>query len=86
MEQLKMTNERYQIQYDGVRYFVIIDTERESLIARLDTMLDAKAFLEMYTMLTEENEHIKNTIQDMITTERTQLGQSVLKQLMERIQ
>jgi len=36
--------------------------------------------------LTEENEHIKQTIKDMIKTERTELGQSVLRQLREAIQ
>lgn len=36
--------------------------------------------------LNEENEHIKQTIKDMINTERTELGRSVLKQLWEAIQ
>ena len=36
--------------------------------------------------LTIENEHIKNTIQEAYHNERTQLGKSVLKQLMETIQ
>ena len=34
----------------------------------------------------KENEHIKNTIQEAYHNERTKLGQSVLKQLMEAIQ
>ena len=34
----------------------------------------------------KENEHIKNTIQEAYHNERTQLGKSVLKQLMETIQ
>ena len=36
--------------------------------------------------LNNENQHIKNTIQTMKETERTQMGQSVLKQLWEQIQ
>ena len=36
--------------------------------------------------LSEENEHIKHTIKTMIETERTELGQSVLKQLWEQIE
>ena len=36
--------------------------------------------------LTEENNRIKNTIQDMIQTEKTELGKSILKQLWSRIQ
>ena len=34
----------------------------------------------------KENEHIKQTIKDMINTERTEIGKSVLKQLYEAIQ
>lgn len=36
--------------------------------------------------LTEENKHIKQTIKNMMETERTELGHSVLKQLYEAIQ
>ena len=36
--------------------------------------------------LTIENEHIKNTIQEAYNNERTAIGKSVLKQLMEAIQ
>jgi hypothetical protein len=36
--------------------------------------------------LAEENQHIKNTIKEAYNNERTQLGKSVLKQLMEAIQ
>jgi len=42
--------------------------------------------LELYKAVSKENEHIKQTIQDMIKTERTELGQSVLRQLGEAIQ
>ena len=34
----------------------------------------------------KENEHIKNTIQEAYKTERTDLGKSVLKQLLEQLQ
>ena len=36
--------------------------------------------------LVDENEHIKQVIKEAYNNERTQLGQSVLKQLMEAIQ
>ena len=36
--------------------------------------------------LTDENEHIKHTIKEAYNNERTQLGKSVLKQLLEAIQ
>lgn len=42
--------------------------------------------INMLNALHEENEHIKNTIQDMIQTEKTELGKSILKQLWSRIQ
>ena len=34
----------------------------------------------------KENQYIKNTIKDMLDNERTEIGKSVLKQLMEVIQ
>jgi len=36
--------------------------------------------------LHEENQHIKNTIQEAYNNERTHIGKSVLKQLIEAIQ
>ena len=36
--------------------------------------------------LYEENQHIKQTIEEAYKTERTQLGRSVLKQLLEKIE
>ena len=44
------------------------------------------AMLNEGVILAEENEHIKQTIKDMINTERTEIGKSVLKQLYEAIQ
>lgn len=39
-----------------------------------------------YNRVYEENTNIKHTIKTMIKTERTELGQSVLKQLWEQIE
>jgi hypothetical protein len=39
-----------------------------------------------YWKLNDENTHIKNTIKEMYNNERTALGKSVLKQLLEAIQ
>ena len=36
--------------------------------------------------LKKENQYIKNTIKEMLNNERTEIGKSVLKQLMEAIQ
>ena len=38
------------------------------------------------TEISKENIKIKQTIQDMMTSERTELGRSVLRQLWEQIQ
>ena len=42
--------------------------------------------IEIGEKLHDENNRIKQTIQDMMETERTELGKSVLKQLYEAIQ
>ena len=42
--------------------------------------------VDLLNELNNENTHIKQTIQDMINTERTAIGKSVLKQLWEAIQ
>jgi hypothetical protein len=44
------------------------------------------AMLNEGVMIAKENEHIKNTIKETYETERTALGKSVLKQLLEAIQ
>ena len=41
---------------------------------------------DLLNQLYEENEHIKNSIKETYKNERTQLGRSVLKQLLETIQ
>ena len=41
---------------------------------------------ELLNELNDENTHIKNTIKEMYNNERTALGRSVLKQLLEAIQ
>lgn len=60
-----MTEKRFTIEYDGYRYFIIIDNENECGIARMDTMPDAKGFLEMYEMFIEENEELKEHIKSL---------------------
>lgn len=44
-----MTEKRFKIEFDTVRYFCVIDTSKgeHGLIARLDTMTDAKAVVEL---------------------------------------
>ena len=38
---------RFAIVYDNQRYFCIVDEKNEKVIARLDTMRDAEAVLEL---------------------------------------
>ena len=47
---------------------------------------NAKKITERLNKLSDENEMIRNTINEMYKNERTQLGKSVLKQLLEAIQ
>ena len=47
---------------------------------------NAKKITKRLNKLADENEMIRNTINEMYKKERTQLGKSVLKQLMEQIQ
>ena len=47
---------------------------------------NAKKITERLNKLSDENEMIRNTINEMYKNERTQLGKSVLKQLIEAIQ
>ena len=51
--------ERLTIEFDGHQYFLVIDEDNERCLARLDTRMDALAWLEMYKMLSEENEQLK---------------------------
>ena len=76
----------FEIRYDGWRYFLIVDVPNERCIARLDTKPDANAFLEMYLIFQEQLIDIKQTIDTVIETERTHIGQSVLRQLKEAIE
>ena len=54
-----MTGKRFNIEFDGHQYFLVIDEDNERCLARLDTRMDALAWLEIYKMLSEENEKLK---------------------------
>lgn len=53
-------NKQFDIQFDGVQYFCVVDVPNERTIARLDTRFDALAWLEMYQMLHKENVNLEN--------------------------
>ena len=50
---------QFNIEFDGHKYFLVIDEENERCLARLDTRMDANAWLEIYKMLSEENEELR---------------------------
>ena len=50
-----------------------------------DEWLTDKEVVDKLNELAEENQHIKNTIKESYNNERTQLGKSVLKQLIQNI-
>ena len=56
---------RFNIEFDGHQYFLILDEVNERCLAKLDTRIDALAWLEMYKMLSEENEQLKSFNQDL---------------------
>ena len=60
-----MTTKRFTVEFDGHRYFLVIDEVNERCLARLDTRFDALAWLEMYKMLSEENEQLKEGIKEL---------------------
>jgi len=54
----------------------------------LGTFADAEGvnyIVDLLNDLNDENKHIKNTIKEAYETERTDLGKSVLKQLLEQL-
>ena len=55
-----MTEKRFTIEFDEHQYFLVIDEDNERCIARLDTRIDALAWLEIYKILSEENEYLKS--------------------------
>lgn len=57
-----MTEKRFDIQFDGVRYFCVVDVPNERCVGRFDTMSDAKGYLELYEYyieLQEKNDELK---------------------------
>ena len=76
---------------EGVEHIVDLLNELDSenielkKVLQYETQMHNKWKTECITE-TQENNRIKNTINEMYETERTQLGQSVLKQLLEAIQ
>ena len=71
-----MTEKRFTAEFDK-QYSRFYDDGEEISMIEVVLLLNG---------LHEENTHIKNTIKEMYNNERTALGRSVLKQLLEAIQ
>ena len=74
-----MTGKRFEVvmnEFDEVEYIM----DKTMMEDR-----DFAEFMDFVETVCKENEHIKQTIKDMINTERTEIGQSVLRQLWEAI-
>ena len=70
-------------------YFGVTDNysaDKVNVVNGIRTEIEAEWLCELLNELNDENTHIKNTIKEMYNNERTELGKSVLKQLLEAIQ
>ena len=96
-----MTEKRFTMNEDGYIWDNKEPISQETVLIRLNALHEENEQLKQtvsdwsgsYDELFEdvkrlegENEHIKNTIKEAYHNERTMIGQSVLKQLLEAIQ
>lgn len=77
-----------KVQYEDYRAFADSMTSEE-IVDRLNTysqyLIEAGKLIENGVELAKENRHIKQTIQSMMESERTEIGKNILKQLYEVI-
>ena len=74
-----MTDKRFEVvmnEFDEVEYIM----DKAMMEDR-----DFAEFMDFVEDVCKENEHIKQTIKDMINTERTELGKMTLRQLWRQI-
>ena len=74
-----MSEKRFTIDKKGGVFYLF---DNRNLIP----IYDGQPICDLLNELAEENEHIKQTIKNMLENERTELGRSVLKQLWEQLQ
>ena len=85
-----MTAERWEIideefiSYTGGTAQLI--SNGECKIHLWESPKDAQLFCDKLNAINEENEHIKQTIKDMMENERTEIGKMTLRQLWRQIQ
>ena len=71
-----MTEKRFMVDDAGT----LIDMETRNMYELAYEVVD------LLNELNDENNHIKQTIKEAYKTERTQIGQNVLKQLLEQLE
>lgn len=54
-----MTEKRFDIQFDGVKYFCVVDVPNERGVGRFDTIGDAKGYLELYEYYIDVEEELQ---------------------------
>ena len=59
--------------------------DKVCVVNGIRTEIEAKWLCDLMNELNNENINIKNTIKEAYNSERTQIGKSVLKQLMENV-
>lgn len=80
-----MTEKRFQIIHLGNPYdFVVKDHATNKTYGTLQG--DDKSLTELLNELHEENQQIKTTIKEAYNNERTMIGKSVLKQLIDKME
>ena len=75
-----MTEKRFTVDNDDADIW-----EDNHFLAVAYNHINAKKITKRLNKLADENEMIRNTINEMYKNERTQLGKSVLKQLLNNI-
>ena len=83
-----MTEKRFTIKSQDDLFGVVdnYSADKVCVVNGIRTEIEAKWLCDVLNDLNDENEHIKHTIKEAYNNERTQLGKSVLKQLLETIQ
>ena len=89
-----MTEKRFKhsegYQDDGqLIYWGIDDTEKNyihNMVDEVTVRASEQSLINLLNELNDENNHIKQTIQEAYKTERTQIGRNVLKQLLQSLE
>ena len=81
-------NKRFTIKTQD-DYFGITDNntvDKVNVINGIHTEIEAEWLCDLLNELHEENEQLKNNIKEAYETERTALGKSILKQLLNKME